>query len=70
MDRTWFSRWLGKKGVMLHDGKRGLWLRINSVTACLLTMELNFYENMKKNIEREIICYKKVSNFVIHVIKC
>lgn len=51
-------------------GKRGLWLRINSVTACLLKMELNFYENMKKNIEREIICDKKVSNFVIHVIKC
>lgn len=48
-------------------GKRGLWLRINSITACLLKMELNFYE---KNIEREIICYKKVSNFVIHVIKC
>lgn len=59
-----------RKELCCMMGKRGLWLRINSITACLLKMELNFYENMKKNIEREIICYKKVSNFVIHVIEC
>lgn len=31
---------------------------------------IEFLWKYEKNIEREIICYKKVSNFVIHVIKC
>lgn len=59
-----------RKELCCMMGKRGLWFRINSVIVCLFIMEQNFYENMKKNIEREIICYKKVFNFVIYVIKC
>lgn len=54
--KEWDWHWIGhglfdgseRKELCCMMGKRGLRLRINSITACLLKMELNFYENMKK----------------------